>query len=128
MILEVDVDDILLDINKALPCGLIINELVTNSIKHAFPEATEKNEYHDEIFVKELNGFKKSKISIIFHYTGDKYEMKVSDNGIGYPEDLDLKNTETLGLRLVNSLKDQLNSEVELKNSEGAFFKLTFKE
>ncbi len=117
--LEVDVDNVLLDINKALPCGLIINELITNSIKHAFP---------DEISESEFNVNKKGKICINFHYNGDMYEMRVSDNGIGYPENLDLKNTETLGLRLVNSLKDQLNSEVELKNNNGAFFMLTFKE
>ena len=117
--LEVDVDNVLLDINKALPCGLIINELITNSIKHAFP---------DEISESEFNVNKKGKICINFHYNGDMYEMRVSDNGIGYPENLDLKNTETLGLRLVNSLKDQLNSEVEIKNNNGAFFMLTFKE
>lgn len=114
--LEVDADDILLDINKALPCGLIINEVITNSIKHAFKNANE------------LNALKKGKISISFRYTGENYEMRVSDNGTGYPEDLDIEKTETLGLRLVNSLKSQLNGEVELKNMDGASFRLTFKE
>jgi len=119
--LEVDVDDILLDINKALPCGLIINELITNSIKHAFKDM--KNQKS----TNELNTLKKGKISISFRYTGDMYEMRVSDNGTGYPEGLDIEKTETLELRLVNSLKCQLNSKVELKNMGGAFFRLTFK-
>jgi two-component sensor histidine kinase/DNA-binding response OmpR family regulator len=125
--LEVEVDNILLDINKALPCGLIINELITNSIKHAFPDI-EKYRSSGEISAGEFNGSKKGKISIKFHQTGDIYEMMISDNGIGYPDDLDLENTETLGLRLVNSLKGQLNSDVELTNNNGALFRLTFKE
>lgn len=125
--LEVEVDNILLDINKALPCGLIINELITNSIKHAFPDV-EKYKQSGEISAGDLNGAKKGKICIKFHQIGDIYEMMISDNGIGYPEDLDLETSETLGLRLVNSLKGQLNSEVEIKNNNGALFKLTFKE
>ena len=121
--LEVDVDDILLDINKALPCGLIINELITNSIKHAVPEIKEY-----PYFKIATSNSKKGKISINFHYSGDLYEMTVSDNGIGYPENLNPENSETLGLRLVNSLKDQLNSQAEFKNNDGAFFRLTFRE
>jgi two-component system response regulator len=124
--LEVDVDNVLLDINKALPCGLIINELITNSIKHAFKNV-KTQEFHYKTSANELNTVKKGKISISFRYTEDEYEMIVSDNGTGYPEDLDIENTETLGLRLVNSLKGQLNGEVELKNMDGAFFRLTFK-
>ncbi|MGZ7107774.1 MAG: sensor histidine kinase, partial [Methanobacterium sp.] len=125
--LEVKADDILLDINKALPCGLIINELITNSIKHAFPEI--KNyKYPGEISASNSNRIKKGKININFSNISDVYELNISDNGIGYPDNLDIEKTETLGLRLVNSLKGQLNSEIELKNNEGANFRLTFRE
>ncbi|MGZ7067688.1 MAG: histidine kinase dimerization/phosphoacceptor domain -containing protein [Methanobacterium sp.] len=125
--LEVKADDILLDINKALPCGLIINELITNSIKHAFPEI--KNyKYPGEISASNSNRIKKGKININFSNISDVYELNIFDNGIGYPDDLDIEKTETLGLRLVNSLKGQLNSEIELKNNEGAHFRLTFRE
>ncbi len=123
--LEVYVDDILLDINKALPCGLIINELITNSIKHAFPEI---KKYSGEISASNSNKIKKGKINISFSNKGNMYELKVWDNGIGYPESLDIEKTETLGLRLVNSLKGQLNSQVELKNDHGANFTLKFQD
>ena len=121
--LDVKVENVLLDINKALPCGLIINELITNSIKHAFPSVKDDNKQSENI-----DTYKKGKICINFRGKENGYEIEVYDNGIGYPEDLDLESTETLGLRLVNSLKDQLYGEAEIKNIEGAFFKLTFKE
>ncbi|MGB9937575.1 MAG: histidine kinase dimerization/phosphoacceptor domain -containing protein [Methanobacterium sp.] len=143
--LEVNVEDVMLDINKALPCGLIINELITNSIKHAFPanfidnQNEEKllnsaNLVYDESKYSDIktkaspSPIRKGKISISFNYNGKCYEMKVMDNGIGYPENINLNNAETLGLRLIDSLKGQLNSEVELKNDNGAFFRLTFED
>lgn len=124
--LEVNTDDILLDINKALPCGLIINELVTNSIKHAFPEI-KKYKYSDIISASNSYRIKKGKISISFRRNEGMYELKLSDNGIGYPEHLDIENIDTLGLRLVNSLKGQLNGEIELENDNGAHFRLNFR-
>ena len=96
--LNVDVEDIKLDINTSIPLGLILNELVTNSLKHAFP--------------KDKNG----KIDIKFYITDNKYLLEVKDNGIGFPKDIDYKNTDSLGLRLVTSLTEQIEGEIEFNN------------
>ncbi len=104
---KIDVENILLDINFAIPCGLIINELFSNSIKHAFPE-----------------GF--GEVCIKFHLNNSERVLIVSDNGIGFPEDLDYQNTKTLGLQLVNALVNQLNGKIELFRNEGTTFKIIF--
>jgi two-component sensor histidine kinase len=91
--------------------GLIINEIVSNSIKYAFP--------HD----------KTGKISINLKYYDDKYKLTISDNGIGFPENLDFRNIEsTLGLKLVNSLVKQLDGSIDLDTSQGTKFTIKFKE
>ncbi|MBZ2164632.1 hypothetical protein K8N75_00995 [Methanobacterium sp. VT] len=108
--LKINVDDIFLDINTAIPLGLIVNELITNSLKHAFPDG--------------MNG----EIVIDFHPLDAHYEFTVIDNGIGFPEDLDYKNNESLGLQLVNSLTDQIDGEIELDRNNGTEFKITFKD
>jgi PAS domain S-box-containing protein len=76
--LKIDVEDIFLDINTAIPLGLIVNELVTNSLKHAFPDNM------------------KGKINIAFHLLDDYYEFTVKDNGIGFPEELDYQNNHSV--------------------------------
>lgn len=103
-------DNILLDINTAIPCGLIINELVTNSIKHAFPDNRE------------------GKINIELVCQDENFILKVQDNGVGFPEDLDLENVKTLGLQLVDSLTNQLDGTIKLKRENGTCFKISFKE
>jgi PAS domain S-box-containing protein len=108
--LNIDVDDVKLDINTSIPLGLILNELVTNSLKHAFPEG------------------KKGEISIIFHKYDEKYLLEVNDNGIGFPDEIDYKNTESLGLRLVTSLTEQIDGKIEFNNASGTSFKIIFKE
>lgn len=108
--LNLNVDDIFLDINTAIPLGLIINELITNSLKHAFSEG------------------KKGEINIDFHKKDDNYEFILKDDGIGFPEDLDFKNTDSLGLQLVNSFTDQIDGKIELNSTNGTEFKITFKE
>jgi len=108
--LEIDVDDISLDVDTALPCGLIINELITNSLKHAFPDGNPDGKIHID-------------------FRGDDYgklRLIVSDNGVGFPENLDFRKTESLGLRLVNTLVRQLNGNIELDRKTGTAFKLTF--
>lgn len=106
---KMDLEDVYLGVDSAVPCGLIMNELVTNSIKHAFPddmegEITIKIRSHDETVV-----------------------MFVIDNGVGVPEDLDFKNTKTLGLQLVNSLVQQLDGTIELDRDHGTQFKFSLK-
>lgn len=108
--LMVHVDDIRLDTNTAIPLGLIINELLTNSLKYAFPND------------------KKGKITIELNKNDDKFTLIIKDDGIGFPSDLDYKNTETLGLELVNSLTQQVNGNMELISADGTEFRITFEE
>lgn len=107
--LKINVEDVFLDINTAIPLGLIVNELITNSLKHAFP------------------GGMTGEINIDFHILDDCYELTVKDNGIGFPYDLDFRTTSSLGLQLINSLTSQINGEIELKRSHGTEFKIAFK-
>ena len=108
--LKIDVDDIYLDINTSIPLGLIVNEVVTNSLKHAFPDG------------------RAGVINVDFHKTDDQYEFKVKDNGIGFPEDLDFEETDSLGLQMVTSLTRQIEGDIELDRNNGTEFKITFKE
>ncbi|MGC9517810.1 MAG: PAS domain S-box protein [Methanomicrobiales archaeon] len=107
--LKIDVENIKLNINTAIPLGLIINEMVTNCIKHAFPH-------------------KRTGIIEIGLYTSNsEYELIVKDEGIGFPEDIDIKSAKTLGLGLINSLVKQLEGELTLKKKPHTVFKLRFK-
>lgn len=109
--LKTDLENIFLDINTAIPCGLIITELFTNSIKYAFP-----------------NG-RKGIINIKFKRdNGDNFILEVSDDGVGLPEDVDIKKTKSLGMRLVNSLVDQLDGTVEVDSYSGTRFVIKFQE
>jgi len=113
--LNMDVEDIMLDINTAVPLGLIVNELVSNSMKHAFHNDSPENRIEDEINIK-------------FKSKDDDFILIVSDNGIGFPEGLNFKNTDTLGLRLVNSLTDQIHGKIQLKKDKGTEFTIIFRE
>jgi two-component sensor histidine kinase len=95
----------------AIPCGLIINELVSNSLKHAFPAGRE-----GEIRI-ELRADDEGKCILM-----------VSDNGVSFPEGLDFRDAGTLGLQLVNTLVSQLEGTIELDRSRGMAFKITFAE
>ena len=112
---KLDIDDVSLDINTAIPCGLIINELVTNSLKYAFPLNNYSKTSSDKI----------NEIYIYMHpYKEDKFILVISDNGVGLPESTDFNNSKTLGLLLVNSLVDQLDGTIEIDRTEGTKFKL----
>jgi PAS domain S-box-containing protein len=110
--LEMDVPDISLDIDTALPCSLIINELVSNSLKYAFP------------------GGRKGKICIgVRREDGKGFVMEIRDNGVGLPSGLDLEKTETLGLRLVHGLAvNQLGGSIEVGKGKGTSFIIRFPE
>jgi PAS domain S-box-containing protein len=109
--LNIDVENVSLGIDLATPCGLIINELVNNSLKHAFPYGRE------------------GEIKVALKQTDENtFELLVSDNGVGIPEDLDFRKTESLGLRLVTILvEDQLEGEISLDRSKGTEFQIKFK-
>ncbi|TSA54660.1 MAG: response regulator [Planctomycetaceae bacterium] len=108
--LNIYVEDVFLDINKSIPCGLIINELVSNVFKHAFPEGSE-----GEV-----------SITLTEDKVDKKYTLIVSDDGVSFPEGLDFRETETLGMRLVNILTEQLHGTIELDRSGGTSFKIVF--
>ncbi|MCC3415841.1 MULTISPECIES: PAS domain S-box protein [unclassified Microcoleus] len=98
-----------MNIDTAVPCGLIINELVTNSLKYAFTGQTQ------------------GKIKIDFTLDNNRVcVLAVSDSGIGFPPDLDYRNARTLGLRLVGSLVKQIRGKIELLETAGTNFKITF--
>ena len=97
-----------LNIDTAVPCGLIINELVTNALKYAF------------------KGQIKGKIHIDFTLDNRACVLTVSDSGIGFPQDLDYRKARTLGLRLVGSLVKQIRGKIELLATAGTTFKITF--
>jgi len=107
--LKLDLEDVLLSTDSAIPCGLILNELISNSLKHAFP-----GDLKGEVRI-DLCSDDSGKITLI-----------VSNNGVDFPEDLDFRNTKTLGLQLVNTLTQQLNATIELDSSVGTTFKITF--
>ncbi|MGC1308142.1 MAG: histidine kinase dimerization/phosphoacceptor domain -containing protein [Phormidesmis sp.] len=103
--LNVEIDDIFLGTDTAVSCGLIINELFSNSLKYAFPAA------------------KAGVISITATMTDDeRFSISYADNGIGLPQALDIQNAETLGLQLVSSLCEQLEGDLEIQRSPGTAF------
>jgi len=108
--LNLNVEDIKLDINTAVPMGLIVNELISNCMKHAFPDERE------------------GEIKIYLRTFGEKLMLTVSDNGIGFPEGLDYKKTESLGLQLVQNLVKQIEGKIEFERSPETTFKIIFEE
>lgn len=103
---DIKCKNIKLNMETAIPCGLIITELITNSLKHSFG-----NELSVELYLKK-----------------ETFNLIVKDNGIGFPEDMDFRNAESLGLQLVNLLVNQLDGTIELENKEGTEFRIKFKE
>lgn len=106
----IDVEDIEFNIETAIPIGLIINELLSNSLKYAFP-----------------NG-RKGEIYISLKLIDNNYKLVIKDNGIGIPEDLDFENLDSLGLQLVNNLVDQLDGYMKIDKTHGTKFIITFSE
>jgi PAS domain S-box-containing protein len=103
--------NVLFDMDTAIPLGIIINELVSNSLKHGFSDIND------------------GEILIELHREEGKnntFTLTVSDNGVGIPENLDIGNLESLGLQLVTTLVDQLNGELELKRDNGTEFTIRF--
>ncbi|MEO8512646.1 MAG: histidine kinase dimerization/phosphoacceptor domain -containing protein [Ignavibacteria bacterium] len=108
--LEISVSDIFLSVEKAVPCGVIINELVTNSIKHAF------------------KGDTGGTIKISMEICGDLYILKVSDNGIGLSKNFDIDESGSLGMFLLKSLSRQIDAELEIESKNGTTVSLRFSE
>jgi Amt family ammonium transporter len=110
--LKLDIENISLGIDTAIPTGLIINELVSNSLKYAFPEGKDGE---IKIFLRSLND--------------GENKLIVSDNGVGLPESLDIKKAESLGLRMITNLTERsLHGKVNINKSNGTEFQIIFKE
>lgn len=107
--LDTDIASGEMGIETAMPCGLIINELASNSIKHAFPQGTG----NIKVELESDNGF---------------YVLKVADNGIGLPENTDPKKSKKLGLLVVRTLVNQLNGEMEIDRTRGTQYTIKFQE
>lgn len=105
----IDSEQIYLDINTAIPLGLVVNELVSNAIKHGF------------------DGISDGEIKIEFGRTQDKYSLSVSNNGIKFPEGFDINTSTTLGLELVSSLSKQLKGTITLSSGDVTEFNLVFR-
>lgn len=98
-----------IDISKAIPCGIILNEILSNAFKYAFPDK------------------RKGKIVVEFTGTGkSRYKLKVCDNGVGIPQQIDLINPATLGLQLIASLVEQLDGKIKVDRKKGTIFTIVF--
>jgi two-component sensor histidine kinase len=108
--LEVEVGDVALAVDKAIPCGLILNELITNALKHAFP--------HE----------RRGTVRVELDQTPDRrVRLAVTDDGIGMPGDLDIQHADTLGMQLVSTLAEQLAAKLQIKRAAaGTSFEVVF--
>lgn len=106
--LDCEMDEVDLELDQAIPCGLIVNELITNSIKYAFPND------------------RKGKIVIRIEEKDNKIEILVKDDGVGLPENYDIEKSDTLGLQLVLTLVQQLDGVIQLNNLGGTEYLIIF--
>lgn len=109
--IDLKVEDIFLNMDTAVPLGIIINELVSNSLKYAFEDKKDKGT-----------------ISVDIKHAGDNFTLTVCDNGCGIPEDIDFRETESLGLQLVTNLVEQIDGTITLDKEKGTKFIIQFTE
>lgn len=105
-----DIQNVEVDISTAIPLGLILNELISNSLKYAFPDG------------------RAGEVTISVRKDDRTLTVRFCDDGVGIPEDIDWKDTQSLGLRLVNTLVDQLNGTIELDRAAGTCFTMVLHE
>ena len=106
---NIKTNGVLLDIDTAIPCGLILNELISNSLKHAFKHG-------------------RGKINILLYLDYNNFVLSVFDNGNGLPENFDVTYADTPGLQLVNTLVRQLDGFIDIEKSDGTKFKIVFRD
>jgi two-component sensor histidine kinase/PAS domain-containing protein len=107
-----EVDDVYLDVDKVIPCGLIVNELISNALKYGFPKS------------RTVQG----QIKVSLHkIAGNKIELSVTDNGVGLPENFDIHQTQSLGLQIIAMLvEDQLGGKLTISGEGGTKFQIQF--
>lgn len=103
-----DVDKTPLNLDISIPCGLIINELITNALKYAFPNNAS------------------GAISVTLKAIKERVYLTISDNGVGFPKHINFRNTSSLGLQLVITLVEQIGGEIELNSGSGTKFLINF--
>lgn len=109
--LEYELDEVPLNIDTAIPCGLVINELISNALKYAFKERD------------------KGKLTVVLKKLDDgKLKLVIADDGVGFPDHIDYRETDSLGLQLVVTLVGQIKGEIDLDNSNGSKFTIIFEE
>jgi len=107
--LDTDIANVMLDVDTVIPCGLILNELVTNALKYAFADGRD------------------GQVTVGFETTGDgRCCLSVRDDGVGFPEDLDFRSAPTMGMQIINSLVAQLEGTIELLKGGGTEFRVMF--
>ena len=106
--LKLDVKKVSLNLDQAIPCGLIVNEVITNSLKYAFPEG-------DGI------------IELSVSENDQEITLSISDNGVGLPKDVQEKSQNSLGMQLIEALTDQLDGQMKIENNTGTKYLLTFR-
>ena len=120
--LNMDLEEkILFDMDTAIPLGIIINELVSNSLKHAFIDRD-----RGEIRIKLHREESIEPESESCQSTGSSFILTISDNGVGIPENLNIEDLDSLGIQLVTSLVEQLDGELKLKRNNGTEFTIRF--
>lgn len=108
--LSIDIgEDVALDVSTLIPCGLIINELVTNSLKYAFAEG------------------QKGRLSIVLNRTsGQRHRLEIRDSGVGLPEKFNMEAASGIGLKIVTALVNQMDGNLEARSDGGAVFSIEF--
>jgi two-component sensor histidine kinase len=106
--LVIDVEDVSLDLDLSVPCGLIITELLSNALKHAFP------------------GGRAGTVRVAFQREGDRFALSVGDDGVGLPDEVNPHAPGSLGLRIVQMLVEQIRGAVEVLPGPGATFRVTY--
>jgi len=112
-------ENVFFDMDTAVPLGMIVNELVSNSFKHAFI-GRDKGEIRIELYREESTEFESENCK------STNFILTVSDNGVGIPDNLNIEDLGSLGMQLVASLIDQMNGELELKRNNGTEFTMKF--
>jgi two-component sensor histidine kinase len=103
---EID-EDLHFEIDRMIPIGLILNEIISNSLKYAFPQ-------------------KEGTVAISLHKNGNEYTLQAGDNGVGFSDDFDYMNSKSLGMQLIHMLSEQLGGKVKVSNKNGIRYTLTF--
>jgi two-component sensor histidine kinase len=105
---DIDAEPLLVQLTEAVPCGLIVNELLTNAFKHAFPEG------------------RPGKIKVVFQAADSECLLEIADDGIGLPENIDPRSTNSMGFQLLHLLVQQLNATLAVTRDRGTRFAIRF--